>query len=116
VEWISVKDRLPPQGVNIKIKADYGNDIVEANCVFKIYDIDENNEAWSWTINEQDFNKYGTLRPTHWMSLPKPSIFPIKIEYGGNLRCLNSKGEAINMADELNRLENDKYTPEPNEE
>lgn len=29
------------------------------------------------------------------------------VEWGGSLRCINSKGESINIADELNRLDSD---------
>lgn len=70
MEWVSVKDRLPPQGIKIKIKAEYEHNICEATAIFKIYDIDERNEAWGWSIDKKDSDKYGTLRPTHWMPLP----------------------------------------------
>lgn len=72
-EWISVKDRLPPQGIKIKIKAQYqDHEVVEANCIFKIMDIDEFNEAWRWIFDPGEQQKYGTLRPTHWkLNAPK---------------------------------------------
>ncbi len=72
MEWISVKDQLPPQGIKIKIKADYPGSFVEAECIFKIYNIDKDTEAWGWTLNKDSAVKYGTLRPTHWMLLPEP--------------------------------------------
>ena len=70
--WISVKDKLPPQGIKIRIKAQYHDDEPrEAEAFFKIYDIDEYTEAYGWTLSNEDQKKYGTLKPTHWMPLPE---------------------------------------------
>ena len=73
MNWISIKDELPPQGIKIKIKAQYEDCCVEAEAVFKIYDIDEETEAWGWSLSQEDLDRYGTLRPTHWMPLPELS-------------------------------------------
>ncbi len=67
IEWISIHERMPPQGIEIRIKAESGNDVVETQAVFKIYDIDEKNEAFAWYIKKEDAEKYGTVKPTHWM-------------------------------------------------
>lgn len=73
MEWINVNLKLPPIGKLIKIKAQYNDDeSVEALCIFTIKDIDENYEAWCWTLSDEEQKKYGTLRPTHWMPLPEP--------------------------------------------
>lgn len=66
MQWISIKDRLPPQGIKIKIMT---NDI-EAEAIFKIHDIDEYTESWGWTLTKEMGEKFGTLRPTYWMPLP----------------------------------------------
>lgn len=73
MEWISVKKQLPPEGIPIRIKAQYHDDIsVEAECIFSRCDIDEYTEAWKWTMNIENCEKYGTIRLTHWMPLPQP--------------------------------------------
>lgn len=69
MEWISVHDRVPPQGKNIKIKAQYNNEIKEAEAILTIGDIDEEHEYWQWTLSEENFQKFGTWSPTHWMPL-----------------------------------------------
>lgn len=69
-DWVNVKRQLPPQGVKIKIKAQYHDDqFVETECVFKLYDIDERTEAYGWSMKKEDQERYGTLKPTHWMPL-----------------------------------------------
>lgn len=37
------------------------------------------------------------------------------VEWGGSLRCINSKGESINIAYELNRLKREKHWHETEE-
>ena len=67
-EWISLNKQLPPQNINIKIKAQYHDDqYVEAEAVFKIYYVDKYTEAWGWSLKKEDQEKYGTLKPTHWI-------------------------------------------------
>ena len=69
-DWINLNKQLPPQGKKIKIKAQYNDDqFVEAEAIFKIYDIDERTEAYGWLLGKDEQEKYGTLRPTHWMPL-----------------------------------------------
>lgn len=68
-EWISVENRLPPQGVKILIKTfDLNDQIIEIEAIFKLIDIDENTEAYSWNIGKR---KDTIATPTHWMPLPK---------------------------------------------
>lgn len=70
--WISIKNQLPPQGVKIKIKAQYHDDVfVCAKAIFTIYDVDESTEAWGWAMSKEVIEKYGNLRPTHWATLPE---------------------------------------------
>lgn len=38
---------------------------------------------------------------------PKIEVTNLRVEYGGILRCRTSDGRIINMADEMNRLENE---------
>lgn len=51
MDWISVKDKLPPQHEKIRIKAEYDGESIEAKAIFNIYYIDEDTEALGWTIN-----------------------------------------------------------------
>jgi len=67
MEWISVKDKLPPHSEKIRIKAEYNGKSIEAEAIFNIYDIDEDTEAWAWTLIPGCSENYGTLKPTHWM-------------------------------------------------
>jgi hypothetical protein len=73
MNWISVKEELPPQEIKIKIKAQYSDaEIIEAEAIFKIYDIDEFTEAWAWNLSAEQAKKYGTLKPTHWAEIVPP--------------------------------------------
>jgi hypothetical protein len=70
-EWISVKDRPPKKGQKVKIRAGTV-EIIDAEAVFNIYDIDEFHEAWGWNMDDENYKIFGTLRPTHWAELPSP--------------------------------------------
>jgi hypothetical protein len=70
MKWISVKDRIPSSGQRVRIKAHY-DEIFEAVATFNLYDIDEEMEVWGWNLSKEDLERYGTLRPTHWMPLPE---------------------------------------------
>lgn len=73
MEWININYQAPPENKIIKIKAQYNDDrFVEAICTLKIIDVDEHNEAWHWCFSKEEQEKYGTLKPTHWMPLPEP--------------------------------------------
>lgn len=72
MNWISVEERLPPEGIRIKIKAHYKQkNIPEAVAIFYVEEIDEHTEAWKWVLDKSNQEAYGTLRPTHWMPLPE---------------------------------------------
>jgi len=99
-EWLSVKDRPPP------LKTPLLFFTVTKNVTF------------GQVIAKNGFNDYfiedkvylATERITHWMHLPAPPTVnnqstSYQVEYGGNLKCLTSDGRIVNMAKELNRLE-----------
>lgn len=60
MEWIDIKERLPPQSEKIRIKAEYNGKSIEVEAIFNIYDIDKDNEAWEGTIIAEDLRIYGT--------------------------------------------------------
>ena len=65
-EWVSVKDRLPPEDVNIL------GAIIECRETVKIIHVDivsRVDQEWGYALNP----KHGKV--THWMPLPNPPEF-----------------------------------------
>ncbi len=62
-EWIPIKQKMPPIGILIEIKADYDDECHQGRAIYNLHDIDERTEAYAWTIKE---GYDCTYRPTHW--------------------------------------------------
>lgn len=94
-EWVSVSERFP----------DINQWVIAYNSFhhIKIYDN---------IFYDGDTHCYcpvGEIKNvTHWMPLPPPPLSKdVKVEWGGSVRCITSDGRMVNIADELNRIENE---------
>jgi hypothetical protein len=63
MEWISVKDKLPPLGHCVLVVNQFGEMDVAAPIELWA------SSPWEW---RRDSNQCGKFYPTHWMPLPDP--------------------------------------------
>ena len=68
-EWISVKDRLPPDLV--LVLGYRRNRATPYAAVYRQERDDGNMWSWSGTVCHEDMKKHCII-PTHWMYLPEP--------------------------------------------
>lgn len=74
-EWISIKDRLPPQDCCVLVNVYDGRDKVKMSHVEIAYRL---NLDWYESGRGEEINsKYGII--THWMTIPDVVKFEVKI-------------------------------------
>ncbi len=105
MDWVSVKDRLPPH-------ADYHN--CRRYLIFCDYFCLAYWYEGRW-VNDSDEPRF-EYTPTHWCELVEPSVSVdlesikyLRFEWGGSLRGFSSDGRIVNCADELNRMEKERH-------
>lgn len=67
--WISVKERLPEEGIEVLIFGKVLNDISKVLGVRARF---RGDQEWKYTWESEDIHVYKQDDVTHWMPLPEP--------------------------------------------
>lgn len=67
--WISVKDRLPEEGLEVLI---FGKILNDFSKVLGVRARFQGDQSWKYTWESEDIHIYTQDDVTHWMPLPKP--------------------------------------------